>query len=277
MVKEGLSLWKILKAKVRKLGRSGGYTRQRIYEFLCMLNRVRKHGSYYERSIFCIPEKKVLYVSVPKAGNTSIKASMYALPVKEDYRAVHSEIRKISEHSRWSKIGDYPDYFKFTFVRNPFERLVSCYENKLHSDVAGLGKTLSMLIYDRYLLGFLGKDRGFISFARRICLIPDRLADKHFMSQSFSLVDKNGNVLLNYVGRLENMNADYETIRQKFNFKPLPHYNKTKKEKRNWMDYYDLDTARRVYRRYKTDIEVFGYQDTYEKLVAYLKAKEKAA
>jgi hypothetical protein len=149
------------------------------------------------------------------------------------------------------------------FVRNPFDRLTSCYENKYHSDQSRVGKSIKMLIY-----------KGFRDFARRVCMIPDGMADKHFMSQCVSVVDRNGKLLLDYVGKFENLEADYEPIRRKYGFQPLPHYNRTEIAKGNWMDYYDLETARRAYQRYKTDIETFGYQGAYGELVSYLRKKK---
>lgn len=233
-----------------------------------------RKGSYYSRSFVYLPEKKVLYLSVPKAGNTSIKASMFALPHARNYRTIHKNVRTLHQSVSLSQIGSYADYYKFTFVRNPLQRLVSCYENKLHTDVDDLGSGIRFLIYDVYLMGFLSKDRGFKNFARRVCLIPDRISDRHFVSQSMGALTSGRKLVVDYVGKLERMEKDYEPLRQRFGFAHLPHYNNTRNSGKNWMDCYDLDTARRVYKRYRTDIEIFGYQDAYDELIAYLEAKE---
>ena len=78
-------------------------------------------------------------------------------------------------------------------------------------------------------------------------------------------------MLVNHVFKFENLARDYESIREKYDLAPLPHYNRTKKG--NWMDYYNLATARRVYRRYQRDIEEFGYQDVYDELIRYITEK----
>ncbi len=251
------------------------HTRRLIY-LLKIAKRVMRKGSYYSRSFFYLPEKKVLYLSVSKAGNTSIKASMFAIPHAANYRAIHQKVHTLHRSAGLGQIDDFADYYKFTFVRNPFHRLVSCYENKLHTDVDQLGNGIRFLIYDAYLMGFLSKDRGFKNFARRVCMIPDRIADRHFVSQSMGALTSDGKLVVDFFGKLERMEKDYEPLRQRFGFAPLPHYNKTRRSGKSWMDYYDLDTARRVYKRYRTDIEVFGYQDAYDKLIAYLEAKGNA-
>jgi len=240
---------------------------------LRILRSVVCYGAYCPRYFFYDPAKKLLYFSVSKAGNTSIKASMYAIPEKDDYRDIHKAVDPMDQSARVSSIGDFMDYYKFTFVRNPFDRLVSCYENKLHSDKAYVGTSIKDLIYDKYLMGYLSKDMGFVRFARRVCRIPDCMADRHFLSQSFGMYDKKGRLLPDFVGKFENFADDFEVVREKFDLAPLPHYNKTSKG--NWMDYYDLPTAKLVYRRYKKDIEEFGYQDAYDELVRYITEKKK--
>lgn len=246
---------------------------RRLRAMYRMLRKVRRKGSYYRRSFFYDENKKLLYLSVSKVGNTSIKASLFAFPEMDDYRKVHSAVKQTETRATVDHIDEFQDYYKFTFVRNPFDRLVSCYENKLHTDRESVGVTIKELIYDRYMMGYLGKDRGFATFARRVCKIPDKYADRHFVSQSFGMLDGDGRLIPDYVGKFENFAGDFEVIREKFDLAPLPHYNKTSKVRKNWMDYYDLETARLVYERYRTDIEVFGYQQVYDDLVARIKAR----
>ena len=246
---------------------------RRILQLRLMIKSVRDTGSYYERAFYSVPEKKLLYISISKAGNTSIKASLYAMPEMEDYRMVHNAIKGDERHKSIEHINEFEDYYKFTFVRNPFDRLVSCYENKFHTDQTSVGVMIKDLIYDRYLMGYLGRAKGFKSFALRVCRIPDKIAERHFISQSFKMLRDDGSLIPDYVGKFENFQQDYEYIRNRFDLMPLPHYNHTKKEKENWMDYYDMETAQKVYKRYQRDIELFGYQDVYNSLIDYLKSK----
>lgn len=246
---------------------------RRLKALYRMLKKVRRNGAYYTRSMFFDRDKKCLYIGVSKAGNTSIKAVIYSMPDMGDYRNVHKAVHQESGRAKISSLKDYEDYFKFTFVRNPFDRLVSCYENKLHSDKESVGVTIKELIYDRYLMGYLHKDLGFANFAKKVCRIPDKYADRHFVSQTFQMLREDGSLIPDYVGKFENFSEDFEYVREKFDLQPLPHYNKTKKERKNWMDYYDLETARLVYERYKKDIEMFGYQQAYDDLIAHISQK----
>lgn len=236
-----------------------------------MVKRLVKQGAYMGWSYLVLDEEKVIYLVIQKVACTSIKASMVNLDSNEYYLDVIREIRQTGHTATYLNAREYRDYFVFTFVRDPFTRLVSCYENKYHP--TRKPKPNDHLKYDYYLMGFLRKDRGFRSFARRVSWIPDRIADSHFASQSF-MIDRMGqNPKPNFIGHFERLEEEYEPIRQKYGFMPLPHHNPTKKAT-YWMDYYDLPTAKRVYKRYKKDIERFGYQATYDALIEYLKAKE---
>ncbi|MDO4547832.1 MAG: sulfotransferase family 2 domain-containing protein [Clostridia bacterium] len=237
--------------------------------FLDMLSRIVKNGTYPHRVYVYREDSKVMYLSISKSACTSIKASMLSLGEKSSYMKVHREIKGATDSQLFNiNTADYPDYFKFTFVRNPFDRLASLYKNKYHTDKKLLGTELKHLYFDYYLFGFLRKDRGFASFARRVCMIPDVMSDKHFVSQSF--LTKKGN--FDFTGRFENLVEEYEPIREKYGFGELSVYNST--HKGNWMDYYDVKTAKRVYKRYKKDIEQYGYEDEYRELLACLEAKK---
>ena len=120
-------------------------------------------------------------------------------------------------------------------------------------------------------MGYIGRDKGFKHFVKRMVRIPDWLCDRHFVGQWY-LLNPGGRSAVDYVGKFEELPTSYEPIREKYALEPLPHYNKT--AKRNWMDEYDLKTARLVMKRYQKDIEVYGYQDAADALIAYLTEKD---
>jgi chondroitin 4-sulfotransferase 11 len=260
-----------LKQAVKRFPRLERYSHY-LGRMINLLKRLVKQGAYMGWSYLVLDEEKVLYLVNQKVACTSIKASMVNLDSNEYYVDVIRAIRRTGHTATSLNARDYRDYFVFTFVRDPFTRLISCYENKYHPK-SRPGQSAHHLKYDYYLMGYLRKDRGFRSFARRVSWIPDRIADNHFASQSF-IIDRMGkNPTPNFIGHFERLEEEYEPIRKKYGFMPLPHHNPTEKAA-FWMDYYDLSTARRVYRRYRKDIERFGYQSTYEALIEYLKSKE---
>lgn len=234
----------------------------------------KSQGAYSKVSYIINREKKVIYLINAKVASSSIKASILQLDNStyyDDYNKVHIEALKSTKFIKKKDdfLKCYNKYFKFTFVRNPYERLVSCYENKYHTDRKSVGKTLQQFHFDDYPFGFLKKDKGFNNFIFRICLIPDNFADEHFRSQCFSVYTKEGKCLVDYIGHFEQIKKEYSVICKKYDFNSLPHYNKATKGK--WQDYYNPFTAWLVYKRFKKDFIKFGYVQEYKKLQNYLK------
>lgn len=243
-----------------------------------MFELIEKCGAYVPLEWYINDEKKIIYLNNAKVACTSFKSVIMGLEKQKYYESVHQILQKKALYFDLKE--EYNDYFKFTYVRNPFERLVSCYQNKYHTDKKLIGIDKEILGTDffdlyfvrvNYLLGYLDKDQGFESFAKKIVKVPNECADRHFVSQYF-MIYKNDKCLVDFVGKIEELPESFKEIQNKYQLEELPIYNKT--DKGNWMDYYTLEIAELVYKYYKKDFEVFGYEDEYKKLVKYLKNKD---
>ncbi|MEF9972474.1 MAG: sulfotransferase family 2 domain-containing protein [Clostridia bacterium] len=240
---------------------------------------IRATGTQMTRCYCIAPGKKLVYVVNCKVASSSLKANVQDLGPIDNYQQVWA-MGKGELYPSDVNIDDYPGYYFFSFVRNPFRRLVSCYENKFHTDVELSGKPgrrlyQDDLYFDQYLMGYVARDKGFKAFAKKVSKIPDKWADRHFISQAFLLHDASGRDICQFVGKMEDLPDAYEPIRQKYGMAELPHYNQTtvKTESGKWMDYYDLESYAWIYNRYQADIEQFGYQADAENLKAYLLQK----
>lgn len=150
----------------------------------------------------------------------------------------------------------YRDYFKFSFVRNPYDRLVSCYYSKINPKVVGLDQE------PREGLG-LRPGMTLKEFAEAVCLIPDEKANVHFRSQHFFLRNygAGGEPLVDFVGRFEDMEENFGRVTKELGVRlSLPHSNPSKRrEQQDCRTYYDEDLVRVVGERYREDCEIFGY------------------
>lgn len=148
-------------------------------------------------------------------------------------------------------------YWRFAFVRDPYDRLVSCYSEKIRSDgperlfVNGVHRGL--LRYGRFKYGM-----SFAEFAREVSRIPDADADPHFRSQSSFLVDGKGELVVDFVGRFESLQEDLSRVASKLNVEmELPHLLKSKRD--GAAAYYDPITRALVWERYAEDFRLLGY------------------
>jgi len=154
--------------------------------------------------------------------------------------------------------AEFDRLFKFSFVRNPWERIVSEYR------------------YRNYF-----HHRSFRDFLKHRLPAPS-WDDKyrHIMSQYDMLHDQQGKLLVDFVGRFESLQRDFTQVCSQLGIadSKLPHRNPSDKKSRNlkrklrnwlyfngenrkehYLDFYDEETIDIVSRLYIKDIEAFGY------------------
>ena len=152
--------------------------------------------------------------------------------------------------------NNFADYFKFSFVRNPWERIVS-----------------EFLFQEYY------KRDSFKDFL--FCGLPKPgMSDayRHIIPQYDYLYNPQGKLLVDFVGRFENLQSDFDEICRRMNLEKskLPHVNASlppkdtrnfiqkllfpKPPKKRYTDYYDSECLAFVTEMYKKDIQAFGYE-----------------
>ena len=147
--------------------------------------------------------------------------------------------------------------FRFVFVRNPWARLVSCYQNRV----------VQMRLRPRISMGFIisyphipFNRMSFADFVRFVCRVPDDLCDPHFRPQLayFNLQE------VDFIGRVEQFSDDLSYVIKhlglddKFLKWCYKAKNKTSMEK-HYTEFYDEKTRRLVAEKYKSDIAQFNY------------------
>lgn len=191
--------------------------------------------------IMILEKYKAVYFCIPKVGTSSCKRMFMDVLGAREFPYLKGNIVK------------YNKYFKFCFVRNPYTRVVSCYINKFKD------KNPMSKIFIHCTKGFR-LNMSFEEFVRVISEVPDEKADGHFRSQH-TFVMKNDKLLVDYIGKFENLKKDINFIKKKLGlpkkFK-LPNLNRS--DNYDYRDFYDEETKDLVSRRYKKDFEVFGYE-----------------
>lgn len=144
---------------------------------------------------------------------------------------VASDFRLLVGEQRWN------DYFTFCFVRNPFDRLVSVY--KYHRDrIADKHPMAKELDFETWIM------RGGSGSAVRL------MAD--FVS------DEQGTPIVDFIGRYETLQADFHKVCQQIGIESeLPWLNSTEHD--HYAQYYTPAAHDEVARRFRRDLEIFGY------------------
>ena len=132
----------------------------------------------------------------------------------------------------------YDKCYKFAFVRNPWDRLVSSYHHLL-KDTWDLKHKIvtSMESFDEFV---------------------DWSVSKNNSLQKDFIADKSGKIIVDFIGKYETLEKDFEQVCKKLKIQAhLPQKNKT--EHKDYRNYYTKRTKKIVENIFQEDIELFGY------------------
>lgn len=237
--------------------------------------------------------KKFIFVHIPKVAGTSItgtetsrtsllsKFGEFELP-KVEYNVNNlpfdpDDKNKFDPQPPHLRATDYVkygyvteaqfhEYFKFAFVRNPWARIVSEYKYRGH--------------INRFSFkDFLFYHFPYPSWTDEYC---------HTIPQYDYLYDKNGKLLVDFVGKFENLQTDYDKVCQMLdipqhiltnenksltysqrnsgwiqvlkNIKGILNGQRKANSFKHYSDYYDNESKEFIAKLYKNDINAFGYE-----------------
>lgn len=206
----------------------------------------------------------VCYVEVPKAGSSSVLtvlADISGIDVSTMSReqARQALLRskatldaRIMPRAVKTRLLDPANgLWAFTFVRNPYVRVLSAYIDLVTRKAHGSGVYLQTIETQR--------DPSFEQFARRLATLSTRAMNPHLRPQS-DIVDPE-NISYDFIGCLESFNEDLSTISARLGSRS---YHSQGREHRTDAsrvigDYYTEDIRSLVYARYSADFDLFGY------------------
>jgi hypothetical protein len=199
---------------------------------------------------------KFIYIHIPKTAGESVEEAL-----TENF----PDSRIVSNDPDWNILikhdtfleHDYStkesldNFFTFSFVRNPWDRMVSHWKYFVET------KRSPEMPFDEFVLDFhrvlKEADNGYWwnPYRKYVFTAP----------QLDFLVDENQRIAVDFVGRFETLQEDFDYVCKKLNRNKikLPHKNKTKRKK--YQEYYkNEELISSVAKRYKKDIDYFKYE-----------------
>jgi hypothetical protein len=188
-------------------------------------------------------EHRCIYVHIPKCAGNAIEKSLFGEVFGGHLTAWH--------YRMIFRPNEFRTFFKFAIVRNPWDRLVSAFH---FLKKGGLNP------YDRWWAEkHLGQFPDFDSFVKHGLNLKNINSFVHFQPQA-SFVFLNGELQVDYVGRLENLEHDFGHICQRLGMeKELLVVNALSNKQRDYRSHYTDVTRDIVADVYKEDIDRFGY------------------
>lgn len=197
---------------------------------------------------------RFIFAAIPKTGTHSVRRALRVHMGAEDEEQVRLFVEKslpyeelaamrhghISLEQLRPHIGSdiFRGYFKFAFVRNPFDRFIS-------------------------YCSFMTRDIGaFDQDPKRVMRLMLAQAPRHvwFEPQHVFVVDADGGMLADEIGRVEDMQESYDRICARIGI-PSAALEKANASRRgDYRGYYDDQLVEAVAKLYARDLEIFGYQ-----------------
>ncbi len=189
-------------------------------------------------------DKQFIFVHVPKSGGSSVWEALSTekrwLPMLEEYYAHDKRLAEMS--------------FKFAFVRNPWDRLVSAYHYVLHHDK----NQVTVAWARKWLAGSESFEVFLHNLRRKSGLRHIVMTHHHFIPQA-DYVSEDGRIAVDFLGRYENLVEDFRFICCKLGTETaqLPWSNRS--ARRDYKSYYSDEDVTFVGKLYARDVEAFGY------------------
>ncbi len=227
---------------------------------------------------------KFIFIHIGKTGGTSIERTLC------EYLDVDFETTKKSPDGEWWKhiwakdmrkrVGEklWDDYFTFAMIRNPFDMILSLYSMytqypeytnpKLHPDLYHPWNQYSSF-------------EDFIRCMGSQSHQPDKLwrhqlnklgvksqmnvwnslenLQTSYLTENWKGQDGRGSILVDYVGRFENIDEDFHYICDHLGLPQLDLTMTGETKHKSFYGIYEDDTEEIVRKHFKMDIERFGY------------------
>ena len=216
-------------------------------------------------------QNKFIFIHVPKCGGMSVESALRRFGCEHVYKhgKESDSMPHLAKHATAldfrNQINNIKDYFKFTFVRNPWSWVVSnfAFNQGRHAPYLSNLSRSGYKIYKRHLNSHIKNNKE--SWSDDIKNVFEFWLEWWIKgcnpSQSMMFCDEEGKVMVDFIGKLENFEEDFNEVVGRIGIEgaSLPHRNKNKKSNIEYKEYYNQNSRNMMEEHFKKDIELFNY------------------
>jgi chondroitin 4-sulfotransferase 11 len=203
---------------------------------------------------------KCIFIHIPKCAGTSIEKELdiYGDWQNPDFNMLFGTIHQYNyefelQHLttrqmllyNYININKFMDYYKFSFVRNPWDKAISAY--------LYMGGTEGVYTHSNFKMFLIETRKQIANFKKDAVWC-------HMAPQNWFLFDDTGNKLVDYVGRFENLREGAHHVFLKLGVPSHQLLHEKKAVRKPYQYYYRKSTRELIAEIYKDDIDLFGYK-----------------
>lgn len=199
----------------------------------------------------------LIFIAVPKTGTSAISRNLQESDcIERNSITTENIVLKIkNEHISALELrkligSSWPEFEKVAFVRNPYSRVVSSYffykNGRASRQVWQKDRVKLRMIFNVILAKLL-------PFNLWVWVKPMKQCCDY-------LCDQEGELIVDRVFKLENVDEGYSYLCQKIGVKPSALEKVNQSSHRCYKSYYGRITRKLISKRFKDDIRIFGYE-----------------
>jgi hypothetical protein len=206
----------------------------------------------YAKPICYSPFLKYVFIHIPKCAGSSIHRALRVLHAQRSLPVGKSKYHK---HSKAVKVREvlgpaWNECFKFAFIRNPWDLMVSSYHwwltyaeifPALHQDVA---RVRGMDTFDVFIRSEFGRS----------------MLNEHRGGDLTEWISDRDKIIVDFVGRYENLNEDWSKVCRILQVPVIQLGRENQVIRRDYRVFYDDKSKELVANRFARTIELFGYR-----------------
>jgi hypothetical protein len=200
-------------------------------------------------------QHRFIFAAIPKTGTHAVRQALREHMGPQDMEQVGLFVNRKLPIPDLAKVGhghlslqqvrpyfrpeDFDGFFKFAFVRNPFDRFIS---------------------YCAFMTREGGQFKQNPHGVMRHFIDNPQWQHVLFQPQHTFVTGADGQVLTDYLGRVEEMQDSYDEAAKRIGIPSRPLERVNASSRRDYRDYYDRALIDGVAKLYALDLEYFGYE-----------------